>query len=88
MSLAGDTCSEKATTWCWWRPGRRYRWRWKTAELLDRSVRVVSLPCWEAFARQESGYQDAVLGVGHPEGFDRGRGDLRMGADRRGASVS
>ena len=70
----------------------------KAAELLDGSVRVVSLPCWEAFARQESGYQDAVLGVGIPRvsieaaatfGWERivGEHGLKIGFDRFGASA-
>jgi transketolase len=69
-----------------------------TADLLDRSVRVVSLPCWEAFLRQESGYQDAVLGVGIPRvsieaaatfGWERivGEDGLKIGIDRFGASA-
>ena len=70
----------------------------ETAELLDRSVRVVSLPCWEAFARQEASYQDSVLGVGIPRvsieaastfGWERIVGDsgLMIGIDRFGASA-
>lgn len=70
----------------------------ETADLLHRSVRVVSLPCWEAFARQDSSYQDAVLGVGIPRvsieagatfGWERIVGDhgLKIGIDRFGASA-
>ena len=70
----------------------------ETADLLDLSVRVVSLPCWEAFANQEAGYQDAVLGVGIPRvsieaaatfGWERivGENGLKIGIDRFGESA-
>ena len=70
----------------------------ETADRLDRSVRVVSLPCWEAFARQEAAYQEAVLGVGIPRvsieaaatfGWERivGAGGLKVGIDRFGVSA-
>ena len=68
------------------------------ADLLNRSVRVVSLPCWEAFARQDSNYQDAVLGAGIPRvsieaaatfGWEQivGEDGLKIGIDRFGASA-
>jgi transketolase len=70
----------------------------ETADLLDLSVRVVSLPCWEAFANQEAEYQDAVLGVGIPKvsieaaatfGWERivGENGLKIGIDRFGESA-
>ncbi len=70
----------------------------EAANLLERSVRVVSLPCWEAFARQEPAYQDAVLGVGLPRvsieaaatfGWERIVGDsgLMIGIDHFGVSA-
>ena len=70
----------------------------ETADLLDLSVRVVSLPCWEAFANQEAGYQDAVLGIGIPRvsieaaatfGWERivGENGLKIGIDRFGESA-
>ena len=36
------------------------------ADLLDADLRVVSLPCWEAFAVQDDEYRTAVLGDGLP----------------------
>jgi transketolase len=70
----------------------------ETADLLKRSVRVVSLPCWEAFEQQDASYQDSVLGVGLPRvsieagatfGWERivGENGLMIGIDRFGASA-
>jgi len=36
----------------------------EAADMLDMSVRVVSLPCWEAFFAQDQAYQREVLGEG------------------------
>jgi transketolase len=63
-----------------------------------RSIRVVSLPCWEVFAEQSVDYQRLVLGEGLPIasveagatfGWDAitGRNGLRIGIDRYGASA-
>jgi len=71
------------------------------AELLaveDRSVRVVSLPCWEAFFAQDESYRVTVLGDGLPIasleagstfGWERivGAGGLAIGLDHFGASA-
>ena len=68
------------------------------AELLDRSVRVVSLPCWELFLEQDEAYQSSVLGKGIPRvsieagatfGWERivGSDGLSIGIDRFGASA-
>ncbi|MBI5156511.1 MAG: transketolase [Acidimicrobiia bacterium] len=62
------------------------------------SLRVVSLPCWEAFFSQDAGYRAAVLGPGLPVasleagatfGWERivGDGGLSIGIDRFGASA-
>jgi transketolase len=62
-----------------------------------RSVRVVSLPCWEAFAAQDEEYRTKVLGGGLPVasveaastfGWERftGSGGLSIGIDSFGAS--
>ncbi|MFQ5948153.1 MAG: transketolase [Acidimicrobiia bacterium] len=62
------------------------------------SVRVVSLPCWEAFFAQEEGYRRSVLGEGLPRasleaaatlGWERitGTGGLQIGIDHFGASA-
>jgi len=62
------------------------------------SLRVVSLPCWEAFFAQDVGYRSTVLGDGLPTasleaattfGWDRivGRGGLSIGIDHFGASA-
>ncbi len=73
----------------------------QAADLLEGhgiSVRVVSLPCWEAFFLQEEDYRAAVLGVGLPIasleagatfGWERitGSGGLNIGVDRFGASA-
>ncbi|MGH8928619.1 MAG: transketolase-like TK C-terminal-containing protein, partial [Acidimicrobiia bacterium] len=71
----------------------------EAADLMrDRSVRVVSLPCWEAFFAQDPDYRDSVLGVGIPRvsieagatfGWERivGDGGLMIGIDRFGASA-
>ncbi len=62
-------------------------------------TRVVSLPCWEAFARQDRGYQDAVIPrdvpvrvsieAGATFGWSRWTGDrgAAIGLDRYGASA-
>jgi transketolase len=63
-----------------------------------RSIRVVSLPCWEVFAQQSVDYQRLVLGEGLPIasveagatfGWEAitGRNGLRIGIDRYGASA-
>lgn len=64
-------------------------------------VRVVSMPCWELFARQSQAYRDSVLPEGPPRlaieaaaslgwerwvGHDPARGDI-IGIDRFGASA-
>ncbi|MGQ0847903.1 MAG: transketolase [Actinomycetota bacterium] len=70
----------------------------EAARLIDRSVRVVSLPCWEAFLEQESSYRSDVLGEGIPRvsieagatfGWERiiGSDGLAIGIDRFGASA-
>ncbi len=62
------------------------------------SVRVVSMPCWEAFWAQEQDYREAVLGDDLPRvsleaaatfGWERftGAGGLNLGIDRFGASA-
>lgn len=63
----------------------------------DLSVRVVSLPCWEAFFAQPADYRAAVLGEGLPVasveaattfGWERIVGDgLAIGIDHFGASA-
>jgi len=66
--------------------------------ITDRSIRVVSLPCWEAFEAQDPDYRSSVLGGGIPVasleagstfGWERftGRKGLRIGIDRFGASA-
>jgi len=68
------------------------------ALITDRSIRVVSLPCWEAFEAQDSEYRTSVLGGGIPVasleagstfGWERftGRSGVRIGIDRFGASA-
>jgi transketolase len=71
------------------------------AEMLagdDISIRVVSMPCVEAFAAQDAGYQESVLGAGLPTasleagitygwGEIVGRTGLAIGIDRFGASA-
>lgn len=68
------------------------------AELIDRSVRVVSLPCWELFFEQDDDYRMSVLGEGLPRvsieagatfGWERiiGSDGLAIGIDRFGASA-
>ncbi|MBM3694689.1 MAG: transketolase [Actinobacteria bacterium] len=63
-----------------------------------RSLRVVSLPCWEAFFAQDEAYRLSVLGEGLPRasleagstfGWERltGAGGLNLGIDRFGASA-
>jgi transketolase len=63
-----------------------------------RSVRVVSLPCWEAFFAQDEAYRRAVLGehlpvasleAGSTFGWERivGAGGLSIGLDHFGASA-
>ncbi len=73
----------------------------EAAELLaqeGRSLRVVSLPCWEAFFVQEASYRRSVLGSDLPIasleaaatlGWERitGREGLTIGIDRFGASA-
>jgi len=73
----------------------------EAAEILardGRSVRVVSLPCWEAFQAQDEEYRSGVLGIGLPAasleagstlGWERfvGTGGLTLGIDRFGASA-
>jgi transketolase len=62
------------------------------------SLRVVSLPCWEAFYAQDDDYRLSVLGEGLPRasleaaatlGWERivGAGGLTIGVDRFGASA-
>ena len=61
-------------------------------------MRVVSLPCWEAFFEQDPAYRDQVLGGGLPIasveaaatfGWDRivGPSGLSIGIDHFGASA-
>ena len=63
-----------------------------------RSLRVVSLPCWEAFFAQDDAYRLSVLGEGLPRasleagstfGWERvvGAGGLSIGLDHFGASA-
>jgi len=63
-----------------------------------RAVRVVSLPCWQLFGRQEAAYQDAVLPrrgrrlaveAGSPLGWDRWLGEKGevLAIERFGASA-
>ena len=69
----------------------------EAAQLLPQSVRVVSMPCWEAFYAQSEQYQRDVLGSGIPMvsleagatfGWERVVGDgLKIGIDRFGASA-
>jgi transketolase len=73
----------------------------ETAGLLESggiSVRVVSLPCWEAFFEQDEAYRTGVLGEGLPRisleaaatfGWERivGAGGLSIGIDHFGASA-
>ncbi len=33
----------------------------------DKTVQVVSMPCWQLFDQQDKGYQDKVLGLGQPK---------------------
>jgi transketolase len=63
------------------------------------AVRVVSLPCWELFARQDKAYQESVLPptitarvaveAARPFGWERfiGLGGTMVGVDRFGASA-
>ena len=64
-----------------------------------RSLRVVSLPCWEAFFAEDEAYRRSVLGDGLPVasleagstfGWERlvGAGGLAIGLDHFGASAS
>ena len=66
------------------------------AERLGADVRVVSLPCWEAFSAQPKAYREEVLGAcprvgveaGVSLGWERWVGDgLIVGLDRFGASA-
>ncbi len=70
----------------------------EAAELIDRSVRVVSLPCWELFFEQDDDYRESVLGNDLPRvsieagatfGWERiiGSDGLAIGIDRFGASA-
>ncbi len=70
----------------------------EAAELIDRSVRVVSLPCWELFFEQDEEYRRSVLGDDLPRvsieagatfGWERiiGSDGLAIGIDRFGASA-
>jgi transketolase len=70
----------------------------EAAKLIDRSVRVVSLPCWELFFEQDDEYRNSVLGEGLPTvsieagatfGWERviGRDGLAIGIDRFGESA-
>jgi transketolase len=70
----------------------------EAAALLERSVRVVSLPCWEAFFAQPEHYRRQVLGAGIPRvsieagatfGWERivGSDGLMIGIDRFGESA-
>ena len=62
------------------------------------SLRVVSMPCVEAFAAQDEGYRDEIVGGGSPvasleagvtSGWKAitGRAGLNLGVDRFGASA-
>jgi transketolase len=65
----------------------------------EHRVRVVSLPCWEIFERQDANYREAVLGssssprisieAGATFGWDRylGARGVAIGVDRFGASA-
>ena len=68
------------------------------ADLMDRSVRVVSLPCWELFYEQDEDYRREVLGEGLPMvsieagstfGWEKiiGSEGLAIGIDEFGASA-
>jgi transketolase len=68
------------------------------ADLMDQSVRVVSLPCWELFYEQDEEYRREVLGDGLPMvsieagstfGWERiiGSDGLAIGIDEFGASA-
>jgi transketolase len=74
----------------------------EAAQLLDKqgiAARVVSLPCWELFARQDKAYQESVLPpaisarvaveAARPFGWERyiGQGGTMVGVDRFGASA-
>lgn len=70
----------------------------EAADMLDMSVRVVSLPCWEAFFAQDQAYQREVLGEGLPRvsieaaatfGWERivGGDGLSIGIDHFGYSA-
>jgi transketolase len=69
----------------------------EAAALMEQSVRVVSMPCWEAFFDQPEEYQREVLGSGIPMvsleagatfGWERVVGDgLKIGIDRFGSSA-
>ena len=70
----------------------------EVADLLDQSVRVVSLPCWELFFEQDEDYRREVLGESIPRvsieagatfGWERivGSTGLMIGIDRFGASA-
>ncbi|MBT9558185.1 MAG: transketolase [Myxococcales bacterium] len=68
-----------------------------TADLLGPGTRVVSLPCWEAFAAQTPDYRKSVIGrgprvaieAGRSLGWERwvGEDGLVVGIDRFGASA-
>ncbi len=69
------------------------------AELIsEKSIRVVSLPCWEAFFSESESYRNTILGEGLPIasleagatfGWERitGTGGLNLGIDHFGASA-
>jgi transketolase len=70
----------------------------ETADRLDMSVRVVSLPCWELFYEQPEEYRSSVLGEGIPKvsieaaatfGWERliGSEGLAIGIDEFGSSA-
>jgi len=70
----------------------------EAADMIDASVRVVSLPCWEAFFAQDESYRRSVLGDGLPIasleaaatfGWERitGSDGLNIGVDHFGASA-
>ncbi|MBA3430524.1 MAG: transketolase, partial [Actinobacteria bacterium] len=70
----------------------------EVADMIDRSVRVVSLPCWELFLEQDDDYRESVLGEDLPRvsieagatfGWERiiGSDGLAIGIDRFGASA-
>jgi len=70
----------------------------EVADMIDRSVRVVSLPCWELFLEQDDDYRKSVLGDDLPRvsieagatfGWERiiGSDGLAIGIDRFGASA-